>query len=422
MSDSDEDRPLAARATTTKISSGLGANGSSAAAQRAGQPSTSAAQDPLKRRAAQKAPVIDESDSEDDQPLAARTKPSRPAARPGIALCLLTVVYEPNFAVKALTLCTQDPGNCQKSSQCCSSEERTSMSVSTCNNMRCYALLVRQNLTVCHFLQPKARPAAVKDEPSSPGVKSEPDTSPQKGTKVKPTRAKKADGEQRVVVKKEYDRPGQTRETPPEIDPLHKFYTTLKQQRPDSEMAKKWCLIHGLLDLEEAEQLVAELKLRKGQTRSPAKAVNGTAGRRSSTGGAAPPKRPAAASSKPAAKRRVMDSDGESDEDDDFAAPARKVQKQGSGNSGKARAAAKPPSRTTSNAQAPGARPSSAGARPGSAGRSGKSAAERPAAKPRPLVASTQKDKAFADGGLDSISDDSDDDKPLGRRMTKPIA
>ncbi len=87
----------------------------------------------------------------------------------------------------------------------------------------------------------------------------------------------------------------------------------------------------------------------------------------------------------------VMDSDEESDEDDDFAAPARKVQKQGSGSGSKARAAAKPPSRTTSNAQAPGARPSSGGARPGSAGRSGKSAPERPAAKPRPLVASTQK-------------------------------
>ncbi|DBA74798.1 hypothetical protein WJX79_003606 [Trebouxia sp. C0005] len=366
MSDSDEDRPLAARATTAKISSGLGANGSSAAAQRAGQPSTSAAQDPLKRRAAQKAP---ESDSEDDQPLAARTKPANPAARPGSGGTVQKAVSA--AAVK------KDP--------------------------------------------PKARPA-VKNEPLSPGVKSEPDTSPQKGTKVKPTRAKKADGERRVVIKKEYDKPGQTRETPPEIDPLHKFYTTLKQQRPDSEMAKKWCLIHGLLDLEEAEQLVAELKLRKGQARSPAKAVNGTAGRRSSTGGAAPPKRPAAASSKPAAKRRVMDSDEESDEDDDFAAPARKVQKQGSGTSSKARAAAKPPSRTTSNAQAPGVRPSSAGARPDSAGRSGKSAAERPAAKPRPLVASTQKDKAFADGGLDPISDDSDDDKPLGRRMTKPIA
>lgn len=87
----------------------------------------------------------------------------------------------------------------------------------------------------------------------------------------------------------------------------------------------------------------------------------------------------------------VMDSDEESDDDDDFAAPAKKVQKQGSGNISKARAAAKPPSRTTSNAQAPGARPSSGGARPGSAWRSGNAAAGRPAAKPRPLVASTTK-------------------------------
>lgn len=30
-------------------------------------------------------------------------------------------------------------------------------------------------------------------------------------------------------------------------------------------------------------------------------------------------------------------------------------------------------------------------------------------------------DKAFADGGLDPISDDSDDDVPLGHRMTKPM-
>ena len=127
-----------------------------------------------------------------------------------------------------------------------------------------------------------------------------------------------------------------------QTDPLHKFYTSLREQRPDSEMAKKWyvmqvsaahsllaavlfasadysyapaadkelesllstfwptclaalcvlhklalhisiasqacfvnygrcltprCLIHGLLDLEEAEQLVAHLKLKKGQIR-----------------------------------------------------------------------------------------------------------------------------------------------------------
>ena len=82
MSDSDDDRPLAARAITVK--SAPAPIGNSAAAQRTGQPSTSAAKDPLKRRAAHKAPVIDESDSEDDQPLAARTKP---AARPGLIYC-----------------------------------------------------------------------------------------------------------------------------------------------------------------------------------------------------------------------------------------------------------------------------------------------------------------------------------------------
>lgn len=84
--------------------------------------------------------------------------------------------------------------------------------------MHSYAHATRQNLTVPQFLQPKARPAAVKDEPLSPGVKSEPDTSPQKGTKAKTSRAKKPDGEKKIVVKKEYGKPGRTRETPPEVD------------------------------------------------------------------------------------------------------------------------------------------------------------------------------------------------------------
>ena len=71
-------------------------------------------------------------------------------------------------------------------------------------------------------MQPKTKPAVVKDEPLSPTVKSEPETSPQKGAKGKETRAKKGDGEKKVVekkvvVKKEYDLPGQTRETPSEV-------------------------------------------------------------------------------------------------------------------------------------------------------------------------------------------------------------
>lgn len=83
MSDSEEDKPLAARALPPKQLSTTAANVSSSAAGRTGEASTSAARDPLQRRATQKAPVIDESDSEDDKPLGARTKPAKPAARPG---------------------------------------------------------------------------------------------------------------------------------------------------------------------------------------------------------------------------------------------------------------------------------------------------------------------------------------------------
>lgn len=214
---------------------------------------------------------------------------------------------------------------------------------------------------------------------------------------------------------------------------------------------------------------------------------------------------------------KLEDSDDDSFDDEDFTAPAKKVQKQGSGTtagtSHNPRAAAKPPTGATakgfSGAAAPaqpakarpasggsrpssaeGGKPSSAGAsrpasaeaskapgpnRPGSGG-SGKGAGDKPAVKSRPLVASTTKvscgrpcfqacmcsgrtmshasmlsvtsvremcadvvalscccslrgltaganlkdkwlqDKAFADGGLDPISDDSDDEIPLAQR------
>ena len=85
MSDSEDDKPLAARAIPVKSSSAAVPSKAASASDRTGQPSTSAAQDPLKRKAAQKAPVVDDSDSEDDKPLGARAKPSKPP-RPGIRL------------------------------------------------------------------------------------------------------------------------------------------------------------------------------------------------------------------------------------------------------------------------------------------------------------------------------------------------
>lgn len=37
--------------------------------------------------------------------------------------------------------------------------------------------------------------------------------------------------------------------TPEKTDALYKFYTSLLRQRPNSEMAMKWCIEHGVLDI-----------------------------------------------------------------------------------------------------------------------------------------------------------------------------
>lgn len=58
---------------------------------------------------------------------------------------------------------------------------------------------------------------------------------------------KTADKKPRVVKKKEYTKVGQTKPTPPITDPLYKFYTSLLREKPNSEMAMKWCTERGLV-------------------------------------------------------------------------------------------------------------------------------------------------------------------------------
>jgi len=86
-------------------------------------------------------------------------------------------------------------------------------------------------------------------------------------------------------VKKEYDLPGQSRETPEETDPMRKFYTSLLEQNPDSAMAKKWCVMHGLLSAEEAEEWVRQNKGAGARALTPIKAsANGSSRAASSNG------------------------------------------------------------------------------------------------------------------------------------------
>jgi hypothetical protein len=74
---------------------------------------------------------------------------------------------------------------------------------------------------------------------------------------------KKEDGSNPAVrpVKRErktFQVPGQTRDTPDENDPLRRFYSSLLAQNTKSEIARRWCVQHGLLPVEEAEKWLAE--------------------------------------------------------------------------------------------------------------------------------------------------------------------
>ncbi len=67
----------------------------------------------------------------------------------------------------------------------------------------------------------------------------------------------KAGGAEKKVRPK-FDRPGQTRPTPPEGDPLRRYYMSLYSQQPDSTLAQRFCAQHGLMPLELAEKWAAE--------------------------------------------------------------------------------------------------------------------------------------------------------------------
>ncbi|GIL79645.1 hypothetical protein Vretimale_12240 [Volvox reticuliferus] len=185
--------------------------------------------------------------------------------------------------------------------------------------------------------------------------------------------------------------PGQTREPPPETDSLRKFYTSLLEQRPESEIAKKWCLTHGLLSREEAEDLVAQLKKSKPAVKSPAKpsarseSKNAAAKPRRTMEKAPAPKRQRQAISPPKRTRAKYsdeedESSSDSDEDDDDEPIL------------KAKPATKPAAKT------PATKPT-----PASTGQK----------KSRP----NERDRAFGDGGL-KYSDD-EDDLPLVKRAKK---
>ena len=57
--------------------------------------------------------------------------------------------------------------------------------------------------------------------------------------------------------------PGQKFSTPPAGDATRAFYESLLEQRPDSMMAKKYCVEYGCLEPDKANEFIAEMEKKK---------------------------------------------------------------------------------------------------------------------------------------------------------------
>lgn len=110
---------------------------------------------------------------------------------------------------------------------------------------------------------------------------------------------------------------GQKRDTPDETDSLRKFYSSLRLQKPESEMAEMWLMEHGLLPEEEQKKAYKKMLARKGKS--------------------APVKRPASASKPrpPSAKKPKTEKPKKAvavdDDDSDDDAPLASLKRSGEG-------------------------------------------------------------------------------------------
>eukprot|EP00882_Tetradesmus_deserticola_P004525 GHRQ01004771.1.p1 GENE.GHRQ01004771.1~~GHRQ01004771.1.p1 ORF type:complete len:359 (+),score=183.28 GHRQ01004771.1:242-1318(+) len=241
--------------------------------------------EPSKPIAANPAPVkaeaADSSDSDDDLPLASR----KPPGESGAKVIAAAVAVKPAAA-------NQPAGRQVPKAESHAAAKRRSSDGGTAK---------------------KAAAAPASKQQKQPPGSSEKQQQDKKPVQKAPAAAKKpaakaaavmANGagaaavkkDQPARVKKEFDLPGQTRETPDETDPLRKFYMSLLSERSDSAMARKWCVMNGLLTRQEAEEWV--------------RANKGGRGAAALTPSKAPAKRPAAAAAQraPPAKKAAAGS------------------------------------------------------------------------------------------------------------------
>ena len=85
-----------------------------------------------------------------------------------------------------------------------------------------------------------------------------------KVNKKKKSKDEESDNEEEEEMYEDFILPGQKNSTPPAGDATRAFYESLLEQRPDSVMAKKYCVEYGCLDADKANEYIKDLeKLKK---------------------------------------------------------------------------------------------------------------------------------------------------------------
>jgi len=128
-------------------------------------------------------------------------------------------------------------------------------------------------------------------------------------------------------IVKVFEKVGQKKETPDDLDGSRLFYQSLHEQNPSSEMAARWCIQHGVYELEKHNQLVkkwgAAATLQKKTATTTTTASRGKKMVDSDTEMNMPAARAATAKKTPTktptkrAKPNKKDSSSEDDDDDD---------------------------------------------------------------------------------------------------------
>ena len=108
----------------------------------------------------------------------------------------------------------------------------------------------------------KKKSSEAESKPAKQPKQSKPPKEPKAPKTPKPKSAdniKKKEKPEKDFIKKS----GQKFAEPSIDDPSRAFYESLYSQKPESQMAEKWCLEHGLLSEEEAKKLADKYKRKK---------------------------------------------------------------------------------------------------------------------------------------------------------------